>query len=491
MKVAFISMFRKECGGGNGRVAHELAEQFALEHKAVLFCPADRTEVSRGANGLQVFGLRSMGEGNLSLPSLSAKDVNRIFEFLDQFQPDVVHAHDPASIGLIGQIWAQLHGVPFVHTAHVLPSHMLDFGARDSVAILRNSITESIAKRFLADFYQNCDALIALNARAADDIRGFGYAGRVFTISNGRDLHKYNQSGPADMALPERTLTFVGHISRRKNQLFLVEAMRYLPRSYRLLIVGEPIEPMYAREIEECVRSNRMENVVLLGKVKHDDVPTYLANSHVFVSASRMEVQSLVLIEALASGTPVVGLANETVDELVDARVGHRLPQTAEPREFAACVEGLCTLPQSAYDVLCSNARDRVKELDWSNVVSLTVDAYRALQQERPVTTRRQSDFLADLVSLLPPGEVRNVLAEKVLLLNQRIQWRMSGRSRPDWLRHVHGAKRISTRTWLLAGFTVALSPIGYLLMKPSSALLRLRRPSRAHNGTATKSRSI
>jgi glycosyltransferase involved in cell wall biosynthesis len=449
MRVAFISMCRKECSGGNARVAHELAEWFATEHEVVIFCPADRTAVSPGANGLQVFGLRSLDEGNFSIPALSARDVNRIFKFLDRFQPDVVHAHDPDPIGLIGQFWAKLHGVPFVLTAHVLPSQFLDFGARDAVAILRHSIVETTARRFLTDFYRNCDALIALNARAAHDIRHFGYAGRVFTIPNGRDLRKYNQFGPADMSLPGRTLTFVGHIMRRKNQLFLVEAMRYLPRSYCLLIIGEPIEPMYAREIKQYVRDNGMDNIVFLGKVEHDDVPTHLATSHAFISASRLEVQSLVIIEALASGTPVVGLANETVDELVDERVGGRLPQTAEPWEFAAYVERLCTLPQSAYDVLSENARDRVKELDWSNAVKLTVEAYRALQQERQVTSRRQGTLLADLVS-----------------------------------------QRISIRAWLLVLLTVTLSPIGYLLARSTTALARLRRPTRAHRHAVANSRS-
>jgi len=83
------------------------------------------------------------------------------------------------------------------------------------------------------------------------------------------------------------------------------------------------------------------------------------------------------------------------------------------------------------------------------------------------------------------------VLAERVLLLNKTIQRRTSGRSRPDWLRQLGGVGRISARTWILAGFTVALSPIGYLLMRPSSALMRLRRSAGAHKGTATKSRSI
>jgi glycosyltransferase involved in cell wall biosynthesis len=471
-------MFRKEWGGGNGRAAHELAEWFALEHEVVLFCPADRTEVSVGANGMRVFGLRSRGEGNFSLPALSTRDVNRIFEFLDDFRPDVIHAHDPASIGLIGQIWAKLHSVPFVYTAHVLPSQFLDFGARDAVAILRHSITENLAKRFLSDFYHNCDALIALNARAADDIRRFGYTGCVFTIPNGRDLRRYSGLEPASMTSPERTLSFVGYINRRKNQRFLVEALRYLPRSYRLLIIGEPTEPAYYREIDEYVRRNGMDNVIFTGKVKHEDIPVYLANSHAFVSASRMEVQSLVLIEALASGTPVVGLGNETVDELVDERVGGRLPPSSEPQEFAALVERICTLPQSAYDILCDNARARVSALNWSNAVRLTAEAYKILLQERPVVTQRQGLLLADLVSLLPPGEVRNALAAKLSPLDQTIQQRRSAAAPPILFKGLRGVQRVSTRTWLLVGLTVVLSPIAYLLVRPTSALALLRRPA-------------
>ena len=44
MKVVFVSLFKGgEFGGGEGRVAHELAHHFAARHDTVLMCPADRT----------------------------------------------------------------------------------------------------------------------------------------------------------------------------------------------------------------------------------------------------------------------------------------------------------------------------------------------------------------------------------------------------------------------------------------------------------------
>jgi glycosyltransferase involved in cell wall biosynthesis len=86
-----------------------------------------------------------------------------------------------------------------------------------------------------------------------------------------------------------------------------------------------------------------------------------------------MEVQSLVIIEALASGTPVVGLSNETVDELVDASDGIRLSKDASPREFAAAVHKICELGEAEYRKLCENSRSRVNTLDWSIVMEKTL----------------------------------------------------------------------------------------------------------------------
>ncbi len=67
-----------------------------------------------------------------------------------------------------------------------------------------------------------------------------------------------------------------------------------------------------------------------------------LAQTHAFVSASKMEVQSLAIIEALASGSPVIGLGNETVDELVDETNGVRLPNDTSAEEFAAAIRSVC-----------------------------------------------------------------------------------------------------------------------------------------------------
>jgi len=479
MKVVFVSLFKEEFGGGEGRVAHELAQYFASRHGTVMMCPGDTTGLYETESGLKIFGVRSAGEGHVYVTALSARNVRRMFHFLDEFQPDVVHAHDPASLGLIAQIWARMHDVLFVHTAHVLPSRILDFGATDVVKILRSSLTGSVARQGLSNFYQNCDAIIALNQPGAQDIREFGYDGNVFVIPNGRDLKKYGVCKNAEVSSQERVLTFIGSITERKNQRYLLEVMKHLPAHYKLQIVGEALDPAYGRRLRNLAKRRHLDNVVFTGQVVHKDIPPYLQETHVFVSASKMEVQSLVVIEALASGTPVVGLSNETIDGLVDDEVGCRLPQDADPKAFARCVENICQASQSEYDRLCENARDRVRTLDWANVISLTTEAYETLLRERPAvapsSTEKGRARLRRTISLLPPGEVRDVLMQQLAVL-ERIQQEIDPKSRLRLASKIKRARRVPSSSWVYAGLTVSISVIGYLFLRYVTSLFGMRK---------------
>lgn len=186
MKVVFITLFRSGHGGGEGRVAHELAHYFAHYHDTVLICPAEQTGLYL-RNQLKVYGVRSSGTDEFHMPVLSAKTVRDIFDFLDHFSPDVIHSHEPALMGLIGQIWAKMNRVPFVHTTHVLPGKFLDFGASEAldIELLQSTLSTSVTHRILSDFYDNSDAIVALNEPARKSMRQFGYQGNIFIIPNG------------------------------------------------------------------------------------------------------------------------------------------------------------------------------------------------------------------------------------------------------------------------------------------------------------------
>jgi glycosyltransferase involved in cell wall biosynthesis len=416
--------------------------------------------------GLRILGVKSAGEGDVCIPILSQKNVNRIVEFLDRFEPDIVHAHEPVSLAFVGQIWATIRGVPFVYTPHVLPSRFIDFGASDLIQMLKWPLTETVARQFLNTFHQGCDAIVALNRYAAADIRQFGYEGRILNIPNGRDLAKYRACQTADPVSREKVLTFVGFVSPRKNQLFLLQALKHLSSGYRLQIVGRVLKSSYAQELEDFCRMNNLRNVVFTGQVAHEQIPAYLQQTHVFVSASKMEVQSLAILEALASGTPVVGLSNETVDELVDDRVGCRLEGDSSPQAFAQCVEALCELPPSEYALMCWRARQRVERFDWANVVRLMAEEYGSLVAEKPPVLDESHIRILDVIARIPSDDVRQALAERVIALDKAMR-----QLRPDHKWHLaREATRISTPTWFYVVLTMLASLVGYLLLRARRA---------------------
>ncbi len=435
-RIVFVSIFQPGWGGGHGRVAQEIAEYFAgareVACEVALICPGERTELTGGPNGMRFFFVQSTGEGHFRVPLLTQANLREIQAFLESFRPHVIHAHDPVLLSLMVQVWAQIAGVPFVYTAHELPSKILDFGTVDVVKVPMGLI-EPVAQRFLSDFYKNCDAVIALNPIVAESIRQFGYRGRLLVIPNGRHLARYSGCRTALLSQSPKVLLFVGYVAERKNQLFLLEVMEHLPPGYSLRLVGEPLDPAYEERMCAYARERGLSNVEFVGRVRHEAMPTYYESAHLLVSASKMEVQSLVVIEALASGTPVVGLSNETVDELVDDRVGIRLPKVASPAQFAAAVERVCGLPQADYDRMCQCARERVKHLDWSTVAGALMDAYAALADEKAAARAAKQAW------------------------------------RPRALRVIRRVRQVPQRTWLFAGLTVAATLFVYLWQRRRS----------------------
>ncbi len=468
MRVAFTSLFRRGMGGGAGRVAHELADYFAQEHQVVMICPADETGLTVEDDHLLIFGIRSAGDDDFKMPVLSARTVGEVFDFLDDFQPEIVHAHDPALVGLVGQVWARMNLVPFVHTAHVLPSKALDFGTADALNVrwLKNSFSASVTTRVLGDFYQNCDAIIALNKSARNSIREFGYEGKIFQIPNGRALSTYQQGKFADPQSDHKQLTFIGYINDRKNQAYLLKVLKYLPENYHLRFIGKPLSEEYLQELKDYCRKHNLQNAAFLGQVAHEDIPGYLAETHVFPSASKMEVQSLVVIEALASGTPVVGLSNETIDELVGEENGVWLAKDTKPEQFASQVERICRLAPEEYRSMCENARQRVSHLDWTIIVQQTAESYREIKKIKPTVTAEENDMLRSLVSFFTIGEVREYLLETLKEARHKRGEKKGLLKRVQVPKKIRSWFRVPSSTWLISGITILVSVLGYLFMK-------------------------
>jgi 1,2-diacylglycerol 3-alpha-glucosyltransferase len=457
-RILFVSVFKEGKGGGEGRVAYEMARWFSRYNQVVMLCPGSSTGLYMDSDGFHMFTIQSTEEGNYAIPLLSLHNIRRLFNYLDEFKPDVVHIHDPTMLGVVAQLWGITNQVPVFYTAHIIPSRALDFGTSEVAQFLTGPITEKLVEGYLLNFYQNCDAVVGLNEITSQEIRDFGYTGPILRIPNGRNLSQFNACQFANLSAATKILTFVGFISKRKNQEFLIEVMKFLPANYRLMLIGEPLVAAYQEELAQKAADLHV-NVTFCGQLSQPEIAAALEQTHVFVSASKMEVQSLVIIEALASGTPVVGLSNETVDELVDASDGLRLSKDASPKEFAAAVRKICELGESKYRKLCENSRSRVSTLDWSIVMEKTLHGYTEIcvkKAKAPASTI-STEVLQKYITQLPAGKLQDALLEALSNVSLPSGEKTSSDTKALWI------------TWL----NMTASVIGYYVLNGPLLLIR------------------
>ncbi len=384
MKIVILTTFKEGYGGGTGRVAYDMAYAFSKEHQVAFIRPAEKTGIIKKTKNLTVFGVESKGKGNITLAFWTPKNKKAVLEFIDNFKPDVIHSNEPINLDSILMKYAHKKGIPFLYTGHILPSKGVAFFFPAKAKILERIFYFLVFRPYIKEYLKYCDGIVALNEFSKNDHKKFIDEEKLFIIPNGKDLDRYKQAKIPSIKSDKIRLIYLGHIIPRKNQEYLIRVMRHLPRNFELILVGGTLNKLYLNKIKKMISKYNLESrVIFTGPVPHENIVKYLEQAHIFVSAALLEVQSLVILESLATGTPVVGLSNETVDELIiDDYNGYRLDKETTPEEFAKKVLTIANLKEDSYRIMCENCRETAKAFDWREVIKKTTDMYETVKEK-------------------------------------------------------------------------------------------------------------
>ncbi len=125
---------------------------------------------------------------------------------------------------------------------------------------------------------------------------------------------------------------------------------------------------------------------------------------------------------------------------------------------FAQHVEAIASLTPEAYTALCLRARERVRHLDWSQVMAQTIRAYETLIQGQQKVTRQQHTNLRRAVRLMPPGELRSALWRYLLTLEKLLP-------QTPAVTQLQAVRRVHNRSWLFMVLAMPASWIGSVLL--------------------------
>lgn len=245
----------------------------------------------------------------------------KLWNVMRQWKPHIVHTHT-AKAGAVGRIAAKLAGVPIiVHTfhGHTFHGYWGKVGSQFTINIERalSLIT---------------DKVIAVSDRVRDDLIQYRIAApqKILTVPLGLDLEPFAHQPRADVASP--TIGIVGRLVPIKNHaLFLQMARLMIADGFRgrFMIVGDG---ELRGELES--QAGDLGDRIIFSGWRRDLVDVYSEMS-VIVNTSLNEGTPVALIEAMASGVPVVATAVGGVPDVVrEGETGYLAP-SANARALA------------------------------------------------------------------------------------------------------------------------------------------------------------
>ena len=299
---------------------------------------------SRNDDGVDVYHPRvPAGPGTLLISFdsyLTYPVVRRLADRLHGEQPfDLIHAHFIYTDGVIAARLGRRYGIPVVTTEH--------------------SIWGPAFERFPAIRRQVMGALphIRLVTAVSEAVRAsliatVGDRMRISILPNVVDEEAF-PAPRADESWDPELILFVGQIRWVKGLDVLVRALARLRRrrpNVRLKVIGASFYPAQQadwREVQRLVRELNLEtHIDFAGEASPSEVAAAMRGSALLVLPSRREALGTVILEALASGTPVVATRCGGPEEVVTPEVGRLVPPE-DPDAMAVAVDEMLTLRPS------------------------------------------------------------------------------------------------------------------------------------------------
>lgn len=311
---------------------------------------------------------------------------------LDAFQPELVHAHHPYLLGMTALRIARYRKLPLVFTHHTLYEQYVHYVPVDSPAFGRFVIE-------LATLYANvCDQVFAPSESIAELLRQRGVSTPIAVVPTGVNIEHFGHGdGPGfrrQLGIPGDAFV-VGHLGRlapEKNLRFLAEAVAAFLKTQpnaRFLVAGKGPSEADIRAI--FARERLSENLHMAGVLGPQQLADAYHAMDVFAFASKSETQGMVLTEAMAAGTPVVGVNAPGVREVVRDTQNGRLLHDETVEAFAAALQWMAALPDSERQALKQSARETAAAFSMPRSAATALACYEALRA-RTVADHSEED---------------------------------------------------------------------------------------------------
>lgn len=286
---------------------------------------------------------------------------------LDAKKPDLVHICTPSLLGLFGMDYARKNGVPVVSSYH---TNFVDYFSYFGLEGL-----EASGWNYLKWFHNRCEKTYVPSPSVISELQQKGIRDMELW-QRGIELERFNpakrsqQLRKAIEANGKPVLLFVGRLINHKDLEDLVEANKILANryDYKLVIVGDG--PMKVELMQ------KLPDAYFTGFQYGEDLARWYASADIFVFPSTTETFGNVVLEAFASGVPVIGVAKGGVADIINHGVDGYIAAPKDPADFAAKIALLLDKPDRRA-LMGTQARLTAQNYCWKTINGKLINSYK------------------------------------------------------------------------------------------------------------------
>ena len=382
MRVGIVCPYTWDVPGGVQAHVRDLADSLiGLGHEVSVLTPVDDADGADLPSYVVAAG-RAVPvpyNGSVARLAFGPLTLTRTRRWLREGAFDVLHLHEPIvpSLSMLACFAASGPIVATFHTSTSRSRALQVFGSalQPGLEKITGRIAVSPAARRVVVEHLGGDAVL---------------------IPNGVAVDRFTGAAPLPGDRPGPTVAFLGRIDEpRKGLAVLLEALPELVElvpDVRLLVAG----PGDVDDVRESIPASLRGHVELLGLVSEADKPRVYATGDVYCAPNTHgESFGIVLIEAMATGTPVVASDLEAFRRVLeDGRAGVLVP-VGDAAALAVGLAGLLDDPERRA-ALTAQGYATVAQYDWSEVTARIVDVYETVVAAAPRALAVDVDHATD-----------------------------------------------------------------------------------------------
>jgi phosphatidylinositol alpha-mannosyltransferase len=377
MKIGLVSPYDWSYPGGVRDHVWHLANEFiANGHDVRIMAPAS------GPKGrLTEKYVLKMGwttpipiNGSIARIMLDPSIALRVRRVLQREHFDIIHVHEPLVPGLSQTV------LRCSNTVTVGTFHAASYPSIYSTSNLAYASTYP----FLRPMFRRLSGCIAVSTTALKFVSRY-FPADYRVIPNGVNLDRFSlQVTPLPQFMDgKQNILFVGRFEKRKGAKYLLRAIPLIRERFpntRFIFVGEG---RLRRGFQQYVERQGWKDVVFSGYVSESDLPHYFASADVFCSpATGGESLGIVLLEAMASGTPIVASNISGYATVVSHGNDGLLTTPRNSEELAIAIGHLLGYEQLRQKFINAGLY-KARDYAWSRVSDSIMEFYCELLDER------------------------------------------------------------------------------------------------------------